>query len=234
MTLQATETLQNGPFQGIFDEAGAFVGFLNPRANGSDMRIGGDQPGPATFTTLTATTLTVSGQASFADGTAAAPSVKIGDEQNGFYSPSANVLGVTINGIEAARFSSTSATGAQYFDMAYNSGVNAMQLSAIGCNLAYVTGTGGGHLFYTSGFLQAFIPNTSNAVNYAQITGSATGNAVSVSAAGTDANIDFAITPKGTGVLRFGTHSALAAETVTGYITIKDAAGNSRKLAVVS
>lgn len=32
----------------------------------------------------------------------------------------------------------------------------------------------------------------------------------------------------------FGTHSALAAETVTGYITIKDAGGTLRKLAVVS
>ena len=54
------------------------------------------------------------------------------------------------------------------------------------------------------------------------------------SAAGSDSNIDFAIAPKGTGVLRFGTHSALAAETVTGYITIKDSAGNTRKLAVLS
>lgn len=36
------------------------------------------------------------------------------------------------------------------------------------------------------------------------------------------------------GGVRFGTHSGLAAETVTGYITITDDAGNSRKLAVVS
>lgn len=46
-------------------------------------------------------------------------------------------------------------------------------------------------------------------------------------AAGTAANF-FA------GEMWFGTHSALAAETVTGYITIKDSAGNTRKLAVVS
>lgn len=38
----------------------------------------------------------------------------------------------------------------------------------------------------------------------------------------------------GSGVVRFGTHSAIAAETVTGYITMKDSAGNTRKLAVVS
>jgi len=48
------------------------------------------------------------------------------------------------------------------------------------------------------------------------------------------ANLDVVITPKGTGAVKFGTHSALAAETVTGYITIKDAGGTTRKLAVVS
>lgn len=36
------------------------------------------------------------------------------------------------------------------------------------------------------------------------------------------------------GVLKFGTHSALGAESVTGYITIKDSGGATRKLAVVS
>lgn len=36
------------------------------------------------------------------------------------------------------------------------------------------------------------------------------------------------------GTLSFGTHSAIGVETVTGYITVTDAAGNSRKLAVVS
>jgi len=36
------------------------------------------------------------------------------------------------------------------------------------------------------------------------------------------------------GVVQYGTHSAIAAETVTGYITIKDSGGTTRKLAVVS
>jgi hypothetical protein len=36
------------------------------------------------------------------------------------------------------------------------------------------------------------------------------------------------------GTFRYGTHSAIGAETVTGYITIQDSAGNTRKLAVVS
>lgn len=53
--------------------------------------------------------------------------------------------------------------------------------------------------------------------------------------AGTGADdIDVKLTPAGTGVVQFGSHSAVAAETVTGFITIKDAAGNARKLAVLS
>lgn len=46
-----------------------------------------------------------------------------------------------------------------------------------------------------------------------------------------------AITTTGTvtaGTLKTGTHSAIGAETVTGYITIKDASGTNRKIAVVS
>jgi hypothetical protein len=38
----------------------------------------------------------------------------------------------------------------------------------------------------------------------------------------------------GDGIINFGTHSAIGAETITGYITMKDAGGTSRKIAVVS
>lgn len=79
-----------------------------------------------------------------------------------------------------------------------------------------------------------FVTHTASGVNWVQTTGSTTGNAVSMTAGGSDTNIDFLLGGKGTGVLRFGAHSALAAETVTGYITVKDSAGNTRKLAVVS
>jgi hypothetical protein len=50
---------------------------------------------------------------------------------------------------------------------------------------------------------------------------------------GTD-DIDVTLTPAGTGLVRYGTHSAIGAETVTGYIEVKDAGGTIRKLAVVS
>ena len=62
-----------------------------------------------------------------------------------------------------------------------------------------------------------------------------TGAEILAETAGTGADdLDVKLTPAGVGKVRFGTHSALAAETVTGYITIKDAGGTSRKIAVVS
>lgn len=90
--------------------------------------------------------------------------------------------------------------------------------------------------FQTNGSAAQFrVAHTASAVNYVEVTGSASAAGLAtITAGGTDTNIDIAITPKGSGVLKFGTHSALATETVSGYITIKDAAGNSRKVAVVS
>jgi hypothetical protein len=86
--------------------------------------------------------------------------------------------------------------------------------------------------FYTSGStLQFFVGHTASAVNYLQVTGSATGGGVSLSAQGSDTNIDLALTPKGTGVLKYGTYTAgILAQ--AGYITIKDAGGTTRNLLV--
>ena len=61
-----------------------------------------------------------------------------------------------------------------------------------------------------------------------------TGATIAVETLGATADLDLTFTPAGTGKVRFGTHSAIAAETVTGYITVKDSGGTTRKLAVVS
>jgi hypothetical protein len=45
---------------------------------------------------------------------------------------------------------------------------------------------------------------------------------------------DLGLAPKGTGVVRFGTFTSNADAAVDGYITIKDSAGNSRKLATIA
>jgi hypothetical protein len=70
-----------------------------------------------------------------------------------------------------------------------------------------------------------------SAVNYLNVQGAVTTAAPSITAAGSDANIDITLTPKGTGNVRFGTYTAgILAQ--AGYITIKDAAGNTRNLLV--
>lgn len=81
---------------------------------------------------------------------------------------------------------------------------------------------------------QFAIASTGSAVNYPYVAGSATGNAVTVGATGTDAAVDLQFLPKGAGRVRFGTLTANADAAITGYIEIKDQAGNTRKLAVIS
>jgi hypothetical protein len=71
-------------------------------------------------------------------------------------------------------------------------------------------------------------------VNYLDFIGSATGSGPALRVLGTDASADLNLAPKGTGKLRFGTLTATADAAVTGYITIKDAGGTTRKLAVIS
>jgi phosphotransferase system HPr-like phosphotransfer protein len=89
------------------------------------------------------------------------------------------------------------------------------------------------HSFRTNGGAQQQfrIAHTASAVNCLQVTGAATGSGVTLSAQGSDTNIDLALTPKGTGVLSFGTYTAgIVAQ--AGYISIKDSAGNVRRLLV--
>jgi len=69
--------------------------------------------------------------------------------------------------------------------------------------------------------------------NYCAVIGAPAGSTPEFQTLGTDTNIDLALTPKGTGLVRFGTHTATAL-TISGYIEIKDAGGTIRKLAVVT
>lgn len=69
---------------------------------------------------------------------------------------------------------------------------------------------------------------------YKRLSLSASTTAVTIAAETDTGNMDVIFTPAGTGNVQFGTHAAVTTETVTGYITIKDAGGTPRKLAVVS
>ncbi|MDO7834785.1 glycosyl hydrolase family 28-related protein [Sphingobium sp. HBC34] len=71
------------------------------------------------------------------------------------------------------------------------------------------------------------------AANEARAYDGPAGSPVSLRAIGTDANVDLVLGGKGTGYVRFGAYAS-GATTVSGYISVKDAAGTVRKLAVLT
>jgi hypothetical protein len=68
-------------------------------------------------------------------------------------------------------------------------------------------------------------------VNYMRADPSVAGAACGMSSQGTDTDIDLSLTPKGAGAVRFGAYTA-GVLTPTGYITIKDSGGTTRRLLV--
>jgi hypothetical protein len=97
-----------------------------------------------------------------------------------------------------------------------------------------INSKGAGSVFVRTGNVTQFgVTHTASAVNYVQISGGTTGNAAKLFVAGSDTNIDLALTPKGTGVVQYGTRTANADAAITGYITIKDSGGTLRKLAII-
>jgi hypothetical protein len=100
-----------------------------------------------------------------------------------------------------------------------------------------VTTKGAGAFIFASqnGSSRQFrIDSATAAVNHLQVGGNTAGNAPVLSSQGTDTNIDITLTPKGTGNVRFGTHTATSDTAISGYIEIKDASGTIRKLAVIT
>ena len=101
----------------------------------------------------------------------------------------------------------------------------AMQIN-MGANNFNVLNNAGNTAFYVS--------TTPTAANRIQINAVDAGNHPQVTADGSDTNIDLRLLAKGTGNIRFGTFTVNADAPVTGYITIKDSAGTTRKLAVIA
>lgn len=166
-----------------------------------------------------------------ADGSVAAPSYSFANYTNkGFYSNGASTIGVSVSGALRSQFYNNG------FDVLSDTGMfrlgasqDVVMIRDAANVLAFRNGT-------NAQTLRSYYSYT-DASNYTRLAfKTATGvHTIEAESAGTgEANIDVAIVPKGTGAVRFGTHAAIAAETVTGYITIKDAGGTSRKIAVVS
>lgn len=71
---------------------------------------------------------------------------------------------------------------------------------------------------------------TPNSVNRLQVSCTDTGVAPALQSGGSDTDIDISFIPKGAGLLRFGTFTGSGDVACNGYITVKDFAGNTRKL----
>lgn len=74
----------------------------------------------------------------------------------------------------------------------------------------------------------------STRVNFFNMIPGATGEPITLGAAGDNANVGVLLSPKGTEYVWFGTFTANADAPVNGYITIKDAGGTLRKLATIA
>jgi hypothetical protein len=137
---------------------------------------------------------------------------------------------------EQMRVSNTT-SAVNYVQMTGNSTGNPPIISAQGSDanitLSLASKSGGSIRFTSNGGanIQCRIVGTNAAVNNFTITGTTAGNAPTFGVEGTDADIDLALTPKGTGNVRFGTYTGTIL-TPTGYITIKDSGGTSRRLLV--
>lgn len=100
------------------------------------------------------------------------------------------------------------------------------ELAMSGDGSVSLSGTIGGEALRTTA--------TANAVNRIGVTGAPTGSPPTLSAQGSDANIDLLLQPKGTGRVRLGGFTAAADAPVVGYIEVKDNTGALRKLAVIA
>lgn len=90
----------------------------------------------------------------------------------------------------------------------------------------------GSNIFFQISSLNAFqVTGTGTVVNRLLARAAIAAAAPALEAVGTDTNIDLTLTPKGTGLVRFGTYTA-GAPTATGYISIKAADGTTYKVLV--
>jgi len=137
------------------------------------------------------------------------------------------------SGFEQVRINPV-ASRLQYILFSANTTSNIQKIGVVGSSNLGINCETGSIRFCTASndtLMQFVVNSTASAVNYVAVTGAATGGSPVVSAEGSDTNINLRLTPKGTGTLQFGTYTS-SVITQTGYITITDAGGTSRRLLV--
>jgi hypothetical protein len=150
--------------------------------------IGGTTPAAGTFTTLTAT-----------------GNINLTQSTTTVNSPSGTIMSFVDGGLSPN-------TGA-YLQFG-NSATSASTQRAAGANtnisIYWLTKGTGFHSFNTNGATgtqQMVVSHTASAVNYLQVTGSATGSGPIISTVGSDTNVGMAFRSKGSGFISFGQDS---------------------------
>jgi hypothetical protein len=122
-----------------------------------------------------------------------------------------NLLLNAVNGTVAQFQDSASTVHWYQFNASSGStGTLVQRIAGSGTNgsMLFVTKGSGAHQFATGNTttnIQLQVSPTASVVNYVQVTGAATGNSPTISAQGSDANIDLTLTPKGTGRVKTAT-----------------------------
>jgi len=191
-----------------------------------DLQIGGSSK----------TSVTKTGEVRAGNGSSSAPSLSfLNSTGTGFYLPTTNVLGATLGSAVQMRWTTAflAMNGALAFGFSAGNPNSTDPDARIYRDAAGILALRNGATAHSLRWYRTF----TDASNYERGALKSQSGIIEIAAetAGTGtANLDLQLTPAGTGTVRFGTYSALSGESVTGYITVKDSAGNSRKLAVVS
>jgi hypothetical protein len=128
--------------------------------------------------------------------------------------------------------SGTSSSGGAYWQAFAGGGTGILR--GIGASSAQIQTASAVPIQFStnSGTEQFRVSHTASAVNYVQVTGATTASkVVAISAQGSDTDVTLSLSPKGAGTIRFGTYTGTIL-TPTGYITITDSGGTSRRLLV--
>lgn len=139
-------------------------------------------------------------------------------------SNSSAVLSLMTNGQRMFRLYSGT-TGCHWYIDANNNMGTECDVGGVSNTLLYSSGSGSSIVFKPGGLNGLSMFATPNAVNYVALNLAVTGQASGFTAAGTDANIDFKIVPKGSGVL-----SVPAGITATGVLSGQVATPTPRSL----
>jgi hypothetical protein len=114
-----------------------------------------------------------------------------------------------------------------------DSGFSTLNIAGASTNASLIlAGKGTGSVYFRGGDGTNILrgDRVATSVNYLAVTPAVTTGSPALGAVGSDTNIDLQLQGKGTGLVRFGTHTGGGDTASNGYITIRDAAGNTRKL----